>query len=41
MLRQHDPEAAKELLGLAQQDVADRWKGYEARAQRVRGCRRC
>ncbi len=33
MLRQHDPEAAKELLGLAQQDVADRWKGYEARAR--------
>jgi pyruvate-ferredoxin/flavodoxin oxidoreductase len=33
MLRQHDPESAKELLGLAQQDVADRWKGYAARAQ--------
>ena len=33
MLRQHDPEAAKELLGLAQQDVTERWKGYEARAR--------
>ena len=33
MLRQHDPEAAKELLGLAQSDVVERWKGYEARAR--------
>jgi pyruvate-ferredoxin/flavodoxin oxidoreductase len=33
MLRQHDPESAKELLGLAQRDVVERWKGYEARAQ--------
>jgi pyruvate-ferredoxin/flavodoxin oxidoreductase len=33
MLRQSNPEGAKELLGLAQQDVNDRWKRYEALAQ--------
>jgi len=33
MLRQSDPEAAKELLGLAQQDVDNRWKRYEALAR--------
>jgi pyruvate-ferredoxin/flavodoxin oxidoreductase len=33
MLRQSNPASAKELLGLAQQDVADRWKRYEALAQ--------
>jgi pyruvate-ferredoxin/flavodoxin oxidoreductase len=33
MLRQHDPAAAKKLLGLAQGDVDERWKGYEARAR--------
>jgi len=34
MLRQSNPAAAKELLGEAQQDVNERWKRYEALAQR-------
>jgi hypothetical protein len=33
MLRQSDPQAARELLGYAQQDVESRWKHYEALAQ--------
>ncbi len=33
MLRQGNPEAAKELLAEAQKDVAARWKGYESLAQ--------
>ncbi len=33
MLRQGNPEAAKALLDEAQNDVAARWKGYEALAQ--------
>jgi pyruvate-ferredoxin/flavodoxin oxidoreductase len=33
MLRQSNPVEAKFLLGEAQQDVADRWKRYEALAQ--------
>ena len=32
MLRQSDPQAARELLGYAQQDVEARWKHYEALA---------
>jgi pyruvate-ferredoxin/flavodoxin oxidoreductase len=33
MLRQNSPEEAKELLDLAQLDVNERWKRYEALAQ--------
>ena len=33
MLRQSDPDVAKELLAEAQQDVRDRWGRYEALAQ--------
>jgi len=33
MLRQSNPEEAKILLAEAEQDVADRWKRYEALAQ--------
>jgi pyruvate-ferredoxin/flavodoxin oxidoreductase len=33
MLRQSDPDAARELLECAQQDVQARWKHYEALAQ--------
>jgi pyruvate-ferredoxin/flavodoxin oxidoreductase len=33
MLRQSSPEAAKELLGLAQKDINDRWKRYESLAR--------
>jgi hypothetical protein len=32
MLRQSDPEGARELLEQAQQDVQARWKHYEALA---------
>jgi hypothetical protein len=32
MLRQSDPDSARELLQFAQQDVQDRWKHYEALA---------
>jgi pyruvate-ferredoxin/flavodoxin oxidoreductase len=32
MLRQSDPDAARKLLGAAQQDVESRWKHYEALA---------
>ncbi len=35
MLRQSNPEAAKELLALGQQDVNDRWKRYEALAEKA------
>jgi pyruvate-ferredoxin/flavodoxin oxidoreductase len=33
MLRQSNPQAASELLALAQKEVGDRWKRYEALAQ--------
>jgi pyruvate-ferredoxin/flavodoxin oxidoreductase len=34
MLQRSNPEAAKELLGLAQADVVERWKRYEDLAQK-------
>jgi len=34
MLRQSHPEAAQKLLEEAQQDVTDRWRTYEAWANR-------
>ena len=37
MLRQSDPEAAKALLELAQNDAIERWKHYEALAQMSTG----